>query len=76
MKLPTEVLKPENRAAGIGVYFSCYFIAMAGLVPLAGLLLETTQSPSAPLMFAAATLLGATVSLAAFRAVQRRYPGF
>jgi MFS family permease len=76
MKLPTEVLKPENRAAGIGLHFSCYFIAMAGLVPLAGVLLETTQSPSAPLMFAATMLLGATACLAAFMTVRRRCPGF
>jgi MFS family permease len=71
MKLPSEALKPENRAAGMGVFFTCYYAGMAGLVPVAGLLRDASDSPSAPLYLAAAMLLGATLSLAGFRAVQR-----
>ena len=78
MKLPTEVLRPENRAAGMGVYYTCYYGGMAGLVPVAGLLRDATQSPSAPLLFAASLLLGAAGSLAGFRLLQVRsaVPGY
>ncbi len=72
MSLPGAALRPENRAAGMGVYFTCYYIAMAGLVPLAGLVRDTTQSPSSPLYFAGAMMIGAAASLALFRALQRR----
>lgn len=72
MKLPTEVLRPENRAAGMGVYYTCYYGGMAGLVPVAGLLRDATQSPSAPLLFAAGLVLGAAGSLVGFRTLQAR----
>jgi MFS family permease len=73
MKLPTEVLRPENRAAGMGVFYACFYAGMAGLVPLAGLLRDATQSPSAPLLFAAGVLLGATGALMCFRFLQKRW---
>lgn len=74
MKLPTEGLKAENRAAGMGIFYSCYYAGMAGLVPVAGVLRDYTASPSAPLLFAAAMVVGAIVSLGLFRAVQRHAP--
>jgi DHA2 family multidrug resistance protein len=43
----------------MGVFYTCYYAAMAGLVPLAGSLRDTTRSAEAPLYFAAAMLVGA-----------------
>jgi predicted MFS family arabinose efflux permease len=71
MALPAEALRPESRSAGMGVFYTCYYAAMAGLVPVAGLLREALNSPSAPLVFGAALMLLATISLVCFRFVQR-----
>ncbi len=71
MALPGSALRPKNRAAGMGVYYSCYYAAMAGLVPVAGAVRDATQSPQAPIYFAAALMVAAALSLAAFRFVQR-----
>jgi predicted MFS family arabinose efflux permease len=72
MALPAEALRPENRSAGMGVFYTCYYAAMAGLVPVAGVLREALDSVSAPLMFGAAMMLLSGVSLVCFRMVQRR----
>ena len=72
MALPAEALRPENRSAGMGVFYTCYYAAMAGLVPVAGVLREALDSASAPLMFGAVMMLLAAVSLVCFRLVQRR----
>src|SRR4051812_30250651 len=72
MALPAEALRPESRSAGMGVYYTCYYAAMAGLVPVAGLLREALNRPSAPLVFGAAMMLLAAISLVCFRVVQRR----
>jgi hypothetical protein len=71
MGLPGAALRPQNRAAGMGVYYAAYYAAMAGLVPVAGAIRDATQSASAPLYFAAGMMLAAAVSLAGFRLVQR-----
>jgi cyanate permease len=72
MALPGASVQPQNRAAGMGVYYTCYYAAMAALVPVAGALRDATQSPAAPLYFAAATACAAAVSLVGFRLLQRR----
>ena len=72
MALPGEVLRPENRSAGMGVFYTCYYAAMAGLVPVAGLLRDAQDSPAAPLVFGAMMMLLSAVSLLGFRIVQRR----
>ena len=72
MALPGAALRPENRSAGMGIYYACYYAAMAGFVPVAGALRDATQNPSTPLYFAAATMVAAGFSLAIFRVVQRQ----
>ena len=55
MSLPTEVLSPENRAVGMGIFFTCHYTGMAGLQPIAGLMrdmrhiIRQLQYSSAPL---------------------------
>ena len=71
MALPGTALRPENRSAGMGVYLCVFYAAMAGLLPFAGAIRDASQSPSSPLYFAAGMMGAATVSLAAFRWVQR-----
>jgi MFS family permease len=72
MALPGSVLRPGNRSAGMGVFYTCYYAAMAGLVPLAGVLRDATRNAEAPLYFAAAMLVGAAAALGLFRALHPR----
>lgn len=72
MVLPVEAVRAENRAVGMGVYYTCYYLGMAVLPPVAGLTHDLTGEPAAPLWFAGAMLLVALATLAAFRALQRR----
>jgi MFS family permease len=70
--LPNEVLRPESRNAGFGVYFTVYYGGIA-LVPLvAGSLQDLAGTPAAPVLFAG-VFSGLTVaSLLAFRRLQWR----
>src|SRR3954471_11181795 len=72
MALPAEALRPENRSAGMGVFYTCYYAAMAGLVPVAGLLRDAQDNPAAPLVFGAVMMLFSALSLLGFRIVRRR----
>ncbi|MEJ1158934.1 MFS transporter [Prosthecomicrobium sp. N25] len=74
MALPSEGLKPENRAAGMGVFFSCYYAGMAGLIPVAGWVRDWSGDGEGPLFVAIAMMLFAAASLATFRLVQRGLP--
>ncbi len=67
MALPAEVLRPQARGAGMGVYFSWYYAAMALLPGLAGLARDVTGESSAPILVAAAFLFLALAIVIAFR---------
>jgi predicted MFS family arabinose efflux permease len=71
MTLPTEPLRPEARAAGIGVYYLWYYVGMALLPRVAGMTRDITGTPAAPIVFAAAMLGLGGLGLAAFRYAQR-----
>lgn len=71
MALPTEVLRPENRAAGMGIYWTCYYAGMAVLTALAGLSRDLTNNPAAPLWFGGILLFIAIIILGLFRSFQR-----
>jgi MFS family permease len=71
MAMPGEVLAASNRAAGMGVFFSCYYLSMTALIPLAGALRDVTKEPATPLWFAAALLVATSLTLVAFRVIQR-----
>jgi predicted MFS family arabinose efflux permease len=75
MSLPVEVLLPENRAAGMGIYYTCYYAGMAALCPLAGLSRDLTQNPAAPLFFGGAVIFITISILGLFRTLQRRMCG-
>ena len=71
MVLPSEVLRPRVRAAGMGVFFTWYYAGVALLTPVAGLLRDASEAPSAPLLFAAALEFLAIAVLALLRQLQR-----
>ena len=53
MSLTARVLRPENRAIGMGLFYVWHYAGLAGLPPLAGWMGDLTRSGSAPLLFAA-----------------------
>lgn len=71
MALPAGALRPQSRAAGMGLYFTCYYALMAALPALAGLSRDVTGSEASPLLFAAAMLVLGIVGVAAFRLAAR-----
>jgi MFS family permease len=72
MVLPGEVLRPQNRAAGMGVFYTWYYAGMALLTPAAGILRDASGAPGAPLLLAGALELAALAVLVLFRLSQRR----
>jgi predicted MFS family arabinose efflux permease len=73
MTLPVQVLRPTNRAAGMGVYFTCYYAGMAVLPAIAGSLRDRFGIATAPVLFAAAMMVLALVLLGVFRALQQEH---
>jgi MFS family permease len=71
MALPGEVLRPETRGAGFGLFFTTNYAAFSILPAVAGVLVDLTGSTTAPLWFDAA-IFGAFIPLVLwFRRVQR-----
>jgi predicted MFS family arabinose efflux permease len=71
MALPAEALRPENRAAGMGLYYMCYYVGMALLPAGAGMARDISGSLSAPALFASAMMIAAGAALIGFRWTQR-----
>jgi predicted MFS family arabinose efflux permease len=71
--LPVEVLRPENRAPGMGLFHTCYYIGMPVLTALAGLFRDLTGDPATPITFAGVMILLSLPVLALFRTLQRRW---
>jgi len=42
MMLPGEVLLPQNRAAGMGIFFTWYYAGLAVLTPIGGILRDAS----------------------------------
>jgi MFS family permease len=70
MSLPSLAAEPQNRSAGMGVFYMVYYAGMLSLVPLAGFVRDWTGDPASPLYVVAAAMLIACATLAAFRTIQ------
>ncbi len=71
MALVSETLSADNRAVGMGVFFTWYYAAMGVLPPLAGLARDLSGSPDAPIYFASAMMLCALACVGLFRLHRR-----
>jgi hypothetical protein len=71
MAMPAQALRPESRAPGMGVFYTCYYAAMAALPGLAGMARDFTGSPAAPVLFAAIMMLATLICVVSFGAVMR-----
>lgn len=72
MALPGEVLRPENRAFGMGIFFSFYFVITAPAPVVAGWLYDRTHDAFWPIAFASLLLLATAAFNLAFRSAQHR----
>ena len=70
--LAAEVLKPDVRGPGFGIYYLWYFGGMPVLLALAGLIRDWTGSATASLTFATCMLLCCLVLAGLFRWAQAR----
>ncbi len=71
MALPAQTLRPENRAGGMGVYFTWFYAGMALLPGLAGVAHDLTASAAASALFATGMMALALAGLAGFRLANR-----
>jgi len=71
MAFPAQSLRSNNRASGMGVYFTWYYIGMTVLPGVAGLTRDITASPSAPALLSAAMMTAAVAGVATFRLSMR-----
>ncbi|MEO0718055.1 MAG: MFS transporter, partial [Pseudomonadota bacterium] len=72
MALSGEAMRPENRAFGMGVFFSVYYAVMAAAPPIAGWIYDQTGEPFYPLQIGVLLFALVIPATLAFRALQRR----
>ncbi|MGK7871101.1 hypothetical protein, partial [Falsiroseomonas sp. E2-1-a20] len=70
LSLPSEVLRPESRSVGMGVFQTCNFAIFAALPALAGHLQDLIGSPTTPFYVATASTIAMVLGYGLFRAVQ------
>ena len=68
MSLPAQVLPPDARAFGMGVFFAIYYAVMLAAPALAGRVADATGDSSVVFPLAAALAIGALACLSLFRA--------
>jgi len=72
MALPAEVLAPQERALGMGVFYTYYYAGTAMGPTIAGVLSDRFGTSDAALYFGSALFLGFAVCHLLFRSLQNR----
>ena len=70
--LPVEVLRPQSRGPGMGVFYTWYYVGMALLTPVAGYVRDLTGDPAKPLTFAGCLEIAAIAVLVLLRLSEHR----
>ena len=68
MAAATNVLRPENRGAGMGIYFAWYYLGMTGLPFVAGAARDISGNAAGPLVFGGVLLIACMAVLVVFAA--------
>jgi MFS family permease len=72
MSLPADVLRRGNRALGLGVFFSVYYLGIFIGPIIAGVLAERTGDAGIAFTLGGAMLIASMLLLALFRAMRGR----
>jgi MFS family permease len=72
MSLPAQILRPEARGAGMGIFFTMYYVGFATLPELGGWAKDYTGSAGAPIQFGATMFFAAAIFLTLFLLYKRR----
>jgi predicted MFS family arabinose efflux permease len=72
MSLPGQVLPPQRRGVGLGIYFTWYYIGMTGFPPLAGAIQDATGGATMTMHFAGLLMLLTVFALLVFALVRRK----
>ncbi|WP_137128349.1 CynX/NimT family MFS transporter [Roseomonas sp. HF4] len=67
MALTGEAMRPEQRAFGMGVFFTVYYAIMLVTPPIAGAIFDATGRAGGPIMFGAVLFAGVLAATLAFR---------
>jgi MFS family permease len=74
MALSVQAMKPENRAIGMGLFFTVYFLVQAPAPAIAGWLYDLSTDELWPILFAVALFLFTAIANLVFRIAQKRLP--
>lgn len=72
MALGAKVLCPRNRGAGMGIYFTWYYVGMSALPFAAGFIRDLSGRPEGPFLFGGALLILCPLILVVFHLSHRR----
>lgn len=67
MALTGEAMRPEQRAFGMGVFFTVFYAIMLVTPPIAGAIFDATGRAGGPIMFGAVLFAGVLTATLAFR---------
>ncbi len=73
MALPAQVLDKDNRAIGMGIFFTIYYAGMGIFPAITGYIRDTTGDPAAPFFIAGTAIILATMALIGFHALKTRH---
>ena len=74
MALSNQVLSPQGRSTGLGVFYMDFYGIVAILVTLAGWLRDFTGETTALVVCGGVMMILTVAALATFRILQRRWP--
>jgi MFS family permease len=72
MALTASAIKPENRALGMGLFFTGYFLIQAPAPAIAGWLYDISADAFWPILFAMGMYVSAVIANVVFRVAQKR----
>ncbi len=73
MGLPATLLRPQARAAGMGIFFTLYYVITVLAPILAGWMAEAAGGAAITFTFGAAMLAAGCLALAYYRGLEQRY---
>jgi len=74
LALPAEVLHPQHRSLGMGLFYTCMYAGLAGLPAVAGWLQDKLDNPATAIDFGGVLFLAVLPLFLLFRLTQRGSP--